>query len=113
MIVVRKKDNTLRFCVDYKRLNEVSEKGTYPLHRIDACLDTMNGSRWFFTFDLRSGYHQVLMNEESRDKMTFVMREGTFKFLIMPFSLNGAPSLFQSSRLQSLKDSSHSVEIRA
>ena len=65
VVLVRKKDNTLRFCVDYRRLNEVSQKVAYPLPRMDACLDATNGVRWFFTFDLRSGYHQVLIDEES------------------------------------------------
>ena len=55
----------------------------------------MNGARWFSSFDLRSGYHQVLMDEESRDKTTFVPREGTFRFLVKPFGLTGAPTTFQ------------------
>ena len=55
----------------------------------------MNGARWFFTFDLRSGYHQVLMDEESRDKTTFVTSEETFRFRVMPFGLTGAPATFQ------------------
>ena len=90
-----KKNNTLRFCVDYRRLNEVNRKDAYPLPRIDACLDAMNGARWFFTFDLRSGYHQVLMDDESREKQTYVTREGTFRFRVMPFGLTGAPATFQ------------------
>ena len=93
--LVRKKDNTLSFYVDYRRLNDVSQKDAYPLPRIDACLDAMNGARWFSTFDLRSGYYQVLMDEESRDKITFVTREGTFRFRVMPFGLTGAPATFQ------------------
>ena len=92
VVLVRKKNNTLRFCVDYRRLNEASQKNAYPLPRIDACLD----ARWFSTFDLRSGYHQMLMDEESQDKATFVTREGTFRFRVMPFSLTGAPATFQS-----------------
>ena len=94
-VLVRKKDNTLRFCMDYRKLNEVSQKDAYPLPRIDGCLDAMNGARWFSTFDLRSGYHQVLINEESRDKTTFITREGTFRFRVMPFGLPGAPATFQ------------------
>ena len=86
---------TLRFCLDYRMVNEVSQKDAYPLPRIDACLDAMNGARWFSTFDLRSGYHQVLMDEESRDKTTFVTREGTFRFRVMPFGLTDASATFQ------------------
>ena len=96
-VLVRKKDNTLRFCVDYRWLNEVSQKDTDLQPRIDACLDAMNGARWFSTFDLRSGYHRVLMDEESRDKTTFVTEEGTFRFLVMPFGLTGAPATFKDS----------------
>ena len=55
VVLVRKKDDTLRFCVDYWRLNEVSQKDAYPLPRIDACLDAMNGARWFSTFDIQVG----------------------------------------------------------
>ena len=94
VVLVRKKDNTLRFRVDYRRLNEVSQKDAYPLPRRDACLYAMNGARWFSTFDLRSGYHQVLMDEESRDKTTFATREWTFRFRVMPFGLTGASATF-------------------
>ena len=80
VVLVRKKDNTLRFCVDYRRLNEVNQNDAYPLPRIDACLDATSGARWFSIFDLKSGYHQVIMDEESRDKTTFVTREETFRF---------------------------------
>ena len=72
VFLVRKKDNAMRFCVDYRRANDVSQKDAYPLPRIDACLDAMNSARWFSTFDLRSGYHQVLMDKESPDKTTCV-----------------------------------------
>ena len=96
VVLARKKDNTLRFCMDYRRLNDVSQKDAYPLPRIDACLDAMSGACWFSTFDLRSGYHRVLMDEESRDKTTFVTGEGTFRFLIMPLFLTGAPTTFQT-----------------
>ena len=95
VVIVRKKDNTLRFCVDCKWLNEIIQKDAYPLPRIDACLDAMNGARWFSTFDHRNGYHQVLMDEESRDKTTFVTREETFRFRGMPFGLISAPATFE------------------
>ena len=78
--------------MDYRRLNEVSQKDAYPLPRTDACLDAKNGARWFSTFDLRSGYHQVLIDEDRRDNATFVTREGTFRFRVMPFGLTDAPA---------------------
>ena len=81
--------------MDYKRLNEVSQKDDYPLPLIDACLDAMNGARLFSTFKLRSEYHQVLMDEERRDKTTFVTREGTFRFRVVAVRLIGTPATFQ------------------
>ena len=84
IVLVRKKDGSLRFCIDYRRLNEASQKDAYPLPRIDTWLDAMNGAGWFSTFDRRSRYHQVLMDEESADKTTFITREETFRFRVMP-----------------------------
>ena len=95
LVLVRRKDNTLRFCVDYRRLNEISQNNAYPLPRIDTCLDAMNGARRISTFNFQSGFHQVLMDEESRDKTPFVTRERTFRFCVMPFGLTGAPATFQ------------------
>ena len=95
LVLVRKKDNTMRLCVDYRMLNEISQKDANPLPRIDACLDAMNGARWFSNFDLRSGYHQVLIDEDSRGKTTFVTREETSGFRVMPFGLTGAPATFR------------------
>ena len=86
VVLVRKMDDTLKFCVDYRRLNDVSQKDAYPLPRIDACLDAMNGARWFCTFEFRSGYHQVLMDEEGRGQTNFDTKEGTFRFPVMTFS---------------------------
>ena len=86
-VLVRKKDNTLRFCVDYRRLN-VSQKDAYPLSRIDDYLDALNGASWFSTFDLRSGYLQELMDEESRDKRRDLQIPGH------AVRLTGAPATF-------------------
>ena len=97
VVLVRRNDNNLRSCVDYTRLNEVSRKDAYLPPRIDACLDAMNGSRWFSTFDHRSEYHQVLIDEKIRGKTTFVTREETFRFRIMPFGLTGRQPLLNDS----------------
>ena len=109
VVLVRKKDGSLRFCIDYRRLNVASQKYAYTLPRIDTCLDAMNGARWFSTFNLRSGYHQVLIDEESADKTTFITREGTFRFRVMPFGLTGAPATFQ--RLMDLVMSGLNLEV--
>ena len=68
LVVVKKKDGSLRFCVDYRQLNERTVKDTNPLTRIDDCLDTLGGSTWFSTMDLRSGYHQVALDSRDADK---------------------------------------------
>jgi len=95
IVIVRKKDGSLRFCVDYRQLNERTVKDSYPLPRIDDCLDCLGGANWFSTMDLRSGYHQVAMDERDKDKTTFVTRRGTFCFNVMPFGLCNAPATFQ------------------
>ena len=73
----------------------MTRKDAYPLPRIDDCLDTMAGSKYFTTFDLRCGYHQIRMNEEDGDKTSFVTRTGTYEFNRLPFGLCKAGSTFQ------------------
>ena len=95
VVLVRKSDGSMRFCVDYRQLNERTVKDSYPLPRIDVCLDALAGAKWFSTFDLRSGYHQVELDPRDADKTTFVTRRGTFRFRVMPFGLCNAPATFQ------------------
>ena len=95
IVLVRKKDGTIRFCVDYRKVNEITRKDAYPLPRIDATLDTLSGSQWFSTMDLMSGYWQVEMNETDREKTAFCTTEGLFQFRVMPFGLCNAPATFQ------------------
>ena len=95
IVLAKKKDGTLRCCVDYRQLNAITRKDAYPLPRTDACLDAMSGSRWFTTFDLRSSYHQVAMDPADSDKTAFVTRRGMFKFRTMPFGLCNAGATFQ------------------
>ena len=89
-VVMVKKDGTLRFCVDYRKLNSVTVKDVYPLPRIDACSDTLAGSQWFSTFDLRAGYHQVKLHPRDAHKTTFLTRRGSFQFRVLPFGLCNA-----------------------
>ena len=95
VVIVTKKDGSARFCVDYRKLNDVTRKDAYPLPRIETCLDALGGARYFSTFDLRSGYHQVKMDEADADKTSFVTRRGTFKFNVLPFGLTNAGATFQ------------------
>jgi len=95
LVVVKKKDGSLRYCVDYRQLNLVTRRDAYPLPRIDACLDALAGSKYFSAFNLQSGYHQVPMAIEDADKTSFVVRSGTYRFRRVPFGLCNAGSTFQ------------------
>jgi len=95
VVIVAKKDGSLRFCVDYRAINSVTYKDSYPLPLIDNCLNAMNGSSWFSTLDLRAGYHNIPVAEKDRDKTAFVTRRGCWRFTVMPFGMTCAPSVFQ------------------
>ena len=95
VVLVRKKSGELRFCVDYRKLNNVTRKDAYPLPCVDDTLDTLAGSCWFTTLDLISGYWQVPLHTEDREKSAFTTPEGLFEFTVMPFGLCNAPATFQ------------------
>jgi hypothetical protein len=95
VVLVRKKDGSLRFCVDYRSLNAVTYRDTYPLPHIDTCLDALNGCSWFSTLDLRSGYHNIPIRNQDKDKTAFITRRGCWRYNVMPFGLTCAPSVFQ------------------
>ena len=95
LVTVQKKDQTLRLCVDYRRLNALSKSDAYPMPRVDELIDRVGGAKYVSTLDLTKGYWQVSVAESDREKTAFTTPYGLFQFKRMPFGLKGAPATFQ------------------
>ncbi|KAJ4814752.1 polyprotein [Rhynchospora pubera] len=94
VLFVKKKDGTLRLCIDYRELNKVTVKNRYPLPRIDDLFDQLQGSSVYSKIDLRTGYHQLRIKPEDVEKTAFRSRYGHYEYLVMPFGLTNAPAAF-------------------
>ena len=95
VVLIPKVDGTIRFCIDYRKLNAITVKDKYPLPRIDDLLDATQGHKYFTTLDCAAGYWQIPCPPEERPKLAFICHKGLFQFTRMPFGVSNAPSVFQ------------------
>ncbi len=95
IVLVKKKDKTMRFCIDYRRLNAVTIKDAFPLPRIDEIFDQLTDAKYYTKFDFKSGYFQVPLSKEDRPKTAFSTRDNHYQFTVLPQGITNGPATFQ------------------
>lgn len=93
IVLVTKKDGSVRFCIDFRKLNDITVKDVHPLPRISDLLEALSGAKYFTTLDAASGYWQIPMDQRSIAKTAFICTEGLFEWLVMPFGLCNVPAV--------------------
>ena len=104
IVLVRKKNGKIRFCVDYRKLNAETKEDSYPLPIIEEIFDALHGTKYFTTLDATSGYWQVGILPQHQEKTAFVTRDGIYEFKVMPFGLCNAPATYQRVMNVALQD---------
>ncbi|GKE70038.1 putative reverse transcriptase domain-containing protein, partial [Tanacetum coccineum] len=112
VLFVKKKDGSVRMCIDYRELNKLTVKNRYPLLRIDDLFDQLQGLSVYSKIDLRSGYHQLRIKEEDIPITTFRTRYGCFEFQVMPFGLTNTPAVFMDLMNRSKDEEEHEKHLK-
>ena len=95
VVLVKKKNGDIRLCIDYRKLNEVTQRPIFPLPDSKELFDCLQGAKFFSSLDLSQGYHQIPMHDNDKCKTAFTTRTGQYEYNVMPFGLSGAPATFQ------------------
>jgi len=95
IVLVKKKDGSIRFCNDFRKLNEITTRDVYPLPRMDDSLAALSEMKWFSSMDMTAGFHQIKMHPEDKIKTAFICDSGLYEYNVMPFGLTNAPATFQ------------------